>query len=317
VGQLTHESDELKAGVFSYFFCEGLRKLALKALTPISVFNVFDYADEQIQKWAQRNKVKQQPRPRMWPFNRPTVYLTPGQIPEDSEIPPTYTDEVSRTGGIVHVLEGLLARQKAIGGGKYCIRICAGRSSFAISPIEPPDKRRPELKALYLKERACLIQLLKHGATFKVLLTRPRVSAPEMRTWDAAAFERNAARITQLRDFCQEVVMDPDLARRFCVIWLSIPERNLLFLGDEYYFEGRRLHVTQGFEATRVVTDAEEIRREMQAFDALFDSGIRYICAQGNRRFGRSRNKELLRAVIHDLEDDFKRLKSYSPAPLQ
>lgn len=299
VGELSYEDSMLKGGVFTHFWCEGLQG-AVEPLpqSSISVFDVQKYAEGKVLEWAKRNSVNQNPQ--IWAANAPTIYLTPTYVPSESQQLLFYlTDRISRTETIVHNIQQLLKRPLP---PDYCVRISATVSSFATSENEPRRDSNPQYHALLLKERDSLIQLLRKGASLKMILSW---NLDMYFQYPDASLEGAPHRLTQLRNFCHEILKDKDLLSRIVIVKTPVRDRNLLFLGTDYFFEGRKLRVGSGFDATQQITDSEVIEREIEMFDVLFDDSVNYVCRMNDLPiWGRNRNQKLLEKLIEGLNID-------------
>ncbi len=300
-----HECDKLNGGVFTHFWCEGLRGAVKPSPEDhsITVFDVQKYAEAKVHNWAISKGVTQ--RPRIW-ANCPVIYLTAQH--QHPPLPPFLNDSISRTETIVRALQRLLYGPAPVSLDDYCVRIRAQLSSFAISESEPWSSKRLQLRDLLLEERDNLILLFKKGASLKVILS-----------WDLdkylgllpeASADQVKARLLQLRDFCQETLADEELVLRATIIRLPTPERNLLLLGTDYFFEGRRLGIRMGFDATQLITDTDVIKREIAMFDALFEEGVKYVCGLHKIPARARRNQHLLEVIIKDLDKDIRRLET-------
>jgi hypothetical protein len=81
-------------------------------------------------------------------------------------------------------------------------------------------------------------------------------------------------RMRSLIDYLEQVRADEGLTDRLMIFIVPVSDRNLLSLGDEVFFEGRKLGVSRGFDVTRVVSDRDQVRDENLLFDQLFESGL-------------------------------------------
>lgn len=64
-----------------------------------------------------------------------------------------------------------------------------------------------------------------------------------------------------------------------------------------------------GFDATRLLTDAASIRREIEAFDGLFQSAVRWVCDEWHVPKGRDRNRGLLQLLIRHIDNELRNLR--------
>lgn len=296
MGEFSHEDLELKGGVFTHYWCEALRNVPYPP-PDFSVFDVQKYAEQKVHEWAKRNGVIQNPQ--IWAAHTPTVYLVPR---EPTSFPPFLSDALSRTETIVRVVQSILERPLP---PNYFVRIRSTLSSFAISESEPLGYKSPQLHASLLKERDSLIQLFRRGAILKVILSW---NLNEYLKHPDASMERAVARFTQLKNFCQEILADESSIARATFVRIPTPERNILILGTDYFFEGRKLKVRGSFDATQLITDPETIQREIAMFDALFDDAINYVCRTQDLPRGRTLNERLLKALVKDINKDLSRL---------
>jgi len=302
VGEYSYEDRSLGGGVFTHFWHEALRDLSSQDV--VSVFDVQRYAEGKVIEWARRNGVSQ--RPLIWALGTPTIYLAPPYLPEERmPIPSFLADAVSRTEAIVRALRRVLLQPIS---SDYCIRICARLSSFAVSEDEPEDPLGgSRYRELLLEERDALVKLFERGASLKVVLSW---NFREYLTFPDASISKAEARLRQLRKFCRRILADEDLTSRATFVKVPIRERNLLFLGSDYLFEGRKLRVRGGFDATQVITDPEVIRQEVEMFDALFEDALDYMCRKRDLPVGRSRNRRLIEELIKDIDEDLRELES-------
>lgn len=298
VGELSYEDSILKGGVFTHFWCDGLQAVQPSLQSPISVFDVQKYAEGKVLEWAKRNRVSQNPQ--IWASNAPTIYLTPTRVQSESQhILTSITDPISRTETIVRNVQHLLKRPLP---PDYCVRISATVSSFATSENEPRKDRNPQYHALLLEERDNLTQLLRTGASLKMILSW---NLDMYFQYPDASIEGAPNRLMQLRNFCQEILKDKDLLSRTVIVKTPVRDRNLLFLGTDYFFEGRKLRVGSGFDATQLITEYDIIKDEIEMFDVLFDDSVNYVCRMhGLPIFGRNRNQKLLEKLIEDINND-------------
>jgi hypothetical protein len=210
------------------------------------------------------------------------------------------------------VLQRVLAELDRSFTDDYTVRICARLSAFAISEEEPRDAIHPNLRDLYLHERDLLMQLLEAGSKIRLIVTWHTLNYSVMP--QRPPVERFEYRLKKLREFCEWLAGEKELVHRFTVVRLPLSERNLLLLGNEYFFEGRKLHLGHGFDATRLITDARSIRQEIEAFDGLFESGVRSVCEEWRLPKGRDRNGRLLELLIQHIDEELQNLRT-SAAP--
>jgi hypothetical protein len=316
VHENAHEPREIQGGLFTYFWCRALQGALRDRLT---VFDVQTYAQEEVGRWARERHYRQSPR--IFCANCPVIFLTPRD--EREAVPSFLSDSLSRTAHIVDVLHSLVNRPEPL-PSHYCIRIHARLSSFAIADHEPvagehpggADPAEPQVQdrrvhGLLLKERDGLRRAFDRGATFKVILSWNLGAYVGHRDFFARAgfsLEKAEARLRQLCDFCRAVLLRADLGSRLTVIRLPVTDRNLLFLGNDYLFEGRKLRVGGGFGATQVTTDLDRIEREIALFDELFADGLHYLFPSGAPPDPSERNAALLRMLVQDLEGDLAQL---------
>jgi hypothetical protein len=241
-------------------------------------------------------------RPRIW-ANSPTIYMKP--VDEAPPFPPFLNDQRSRTEVTIRALDRILTGSDATCLDTYCVRICAKRSSFAISDLELGYAEDPQFHRLLLEERDKLVQLFRRGASLKAILTW---NIHEWLGMPSSARERARLRLAQLRNFFQEVLADEGLVSRATVVRSPVSERNLLFLGTDYFFEGRMLRWEMGFDATELITDPDTINQEIVWFDTLFENGLRHVCRTSGFADAPNRNRHLLDLAVKDLDQDISRL---------
>lgn len=301
IGERSLEHDSLKGGVFTHFWSEGLRGGVRASVDGrITVFDVQRYAEERTMDFTSQLGHKQHPR--IW-ANSPTIYMKP---PGETPVFPSFLyDQISRTEFTIRALERMLTGPDASCPDTCCVRICAKRSSFAISDMELDDAENPTFHKLLLEERDKLIQLFRRGASLKAVLTW---NIHEWLELPDPSRERARLRLIQLRDFFQEVLADENLVSRTAVIRLPLSERNLLILGAAYFFEGRKLRWEVGFDATQVSTDPDTINQEIVMFDALFEDGLQHACRTRGIPDGPDRNRSLLEVLVKDLDEDIRRM---------
>lgn len=301
IGETSLEHDYVKGGIFTHFWCEGLRRgVRASADGPITVFDVQRYAEERTVEFAVEVGHKQ--RPRIW-ANSPTIYIKP--VGEAAPFPPFLNDQRSRTEVTIRALDRILSGSDATCLDTYCVRICAKRSSFAISDMELGSTENPQFHRLLLEERDKLVQLFKRGASLKAILTW---NIHEWLDLTGSSRERARFRLVQLRNFFQEVLADEGLVSRATVVRSPISERNLLFLGTDYLFEGRKLQWQVGFDATELITDPDTINHEIVWFDTLFENELQHVSRARGLPEGPDRNRSLLEVVVKDLHEDISRL---------
>ena len=154
--------------------------------------------------------------------------------------------------------------------------------------------------------------LLAAGAEFRVILTWHTLLYELLS--QQPPLERFHSRLLHMREFCQSLLRERDLVKRFIILRLPLSERNLLVLGEDYFFEGRKLKLGHGFDATRLTTDREAVAREIAAFDALFDSGVTDTCERWDVSLGRRRNGRLLEILIQQLDEELANISRGSAA---
>jgi len=301
IGERSLEHDSVKGGVFTHFLCEGLRGgVRAYADIPITVFDVQRYAEERTVEFAASLGYRQ--RPRFW-ANSAMIYMTPeGQYARPT---PFLFDPTRRTEATIRALDRILAGWDPSRQGNYCVRICAKRSSFAISDTEPGHAKNRQFHKMLLAERNNLIELFRRGASLKVVLMW---NIHEYLDLSGPSRKRAKLRFAQLRTFFQEVLADDSLIPRAVVIRLPVTERNLLILGTDYFFEGRQLGWHEGFDQTQVITDPDTINQEIDNFDKLFEGGLKHVCKTRGLPDGPDRNRSLLEVVVKDLDDAISRL---------
>jgi hypothetical protein len=195
-------------------------------------------------------------------------------------LPNVLTDPIARTQRIVDALAGRLEDARDI--HKLTIRIQASISS--LGNIGRPDADDPVVRAygrLLEDERDTLIRLIERGARLRAILSPHRIPAEK----DEPDADRDA-RLDLVIAFLRR--KHESMTR--CEFVIAPPSGpNLLFLGDELLFEGRKTRVAHGFGWTEVVTDHRLIASRKDIFDSLFESArdytaVAYAALTGSRR---------------------------------
>ena len=94
---------------------------------------------------------------------------------------------------------------------------------------------------------------------------------------------------------------------RLTVINLPVYERNILIVGNEYCFEGRKLDIKGGFDATNIFSEPDVVEREIELFDELFENGLAYVRKEKVLPGGKQ-NKALIEYLIDVLNRDLEKL---------
>jgi hypothetical protein len=152
-----------------------------------------------------------------------------------------------------------------------------------------------------------LIALFEQGACLKVILSwnlEDYLRLPDMTRAKARA------RMSRLLDFVEMVRNNENLLARATMIRIPVSERNLMFLGDDYLFEGRNLKIGGAFDATQVITDPVTIQQQISLFDSLLASGLDYI--RERHRLGSSNNLEnkMIEILAEDIRSELRQVEA-------
>lgn len=237
------------------------------------------------------------------------AWIEKKRAPLHSDAPPTATvpdfldNRIARTLRIIAALEEV---NRAGPGHIPCIRICAATSSLAIARSSGFTPEESEYLGLLEQERNLLERLVEKGAELKVLLTWNAVEMVESQHRNP---EDVLTRLDRLRDFCARVAGNDGVLPRIQMVHASVRERNVLILGERYLFEGRKLSIKAGFEATTVVANHERILQEIQMFDILFDNAIRGTLGDQTEDTVAARNRQLIATVLQRIDRDRAKLR--------
>jgi hypothetical protein len=219
------------------------------------------------------------------------------------DVPDFLDNRLSRTLRIVTALEDMLRESSQ--QHPLSLRICAAMSSLAItndgSPAIPGED---EYFQLIERERDLIEQLFEQKASLTVLLTW---SVQEMLKWQKRTQENVLVRMKRLKSFCEKTIEDDEKTRRATLVHVSVRERNLLFIGDKYVFEGRKLSTNAGFEATEVITDRRRVTQEIEMFDILFRNAVESKNIPESDPL--ELNRKLLTRLINRIDKDIKELE--------
>lgn len=236
---------------------------------------------------------------------------TPIEMTNPPKVPDFLDNRMSRTLRIVTALEDMAHDVSQY--GEPCIRICALMSSLAITEQHATSKPGDEeYHQLIERERNLIEQLFERAISLRVLLTW---NINEMLEWEGRNRNNVLARLSKLKAFCKKVLESDSRLKRARFVHIGIRERNLLFLGKKYLFEGRKLSTKPGFEATQVITSKGRIYQEIEMFDILFNNAVKNELPNIGTQDLADRNRELLVSLVRRIEKDVKRLKETRDHP--
>ena len=242
----------------------------------------------------------------LWIVNRRTIKAQrPRSIKSGStDVPEFLKNRLVRTLHIVTALEDF----KAEFGGQVNLRlrICAAMSSLAIESGTSSDPSDEQYHRLLEQERELIEELFDRGASLNILFTW---SPHEMLKWGARTRENVALRLKMLRNFCLATLKDSNKAGRATLVHIGIRERNLLILGQQYVFEGRKLSTKAGFEATQLITNKKRVTQEIEMFDILMRSAVKDECARLRIGDCKDLNSKLIGSLVRRIERDIKEIE--------
>lgn len=305
VKELSHESEQFRAGVYTHFWCDALNGRVLPREGRLSVFAVHDYAEDQTKMWADSRGWRQNPQILA---RGPSVFLLPVADSSNLRIPTFLENRVARTERLTWIVRERSRQLTRLPIAECTVRIKAMLSSFgsidedfiAWVDDEADVTEEAGYGRLLKNEREAMVELFKAGGRFQILLTW---SVAEMLGWSRSARENIIRRMTTLREFCESVVESRNESR-MQIIHVPIRDRNLLFLGTEYLFEGRKLSTGAGFEATRVIRDREAVAQEIDMFDRLFNHSLERARRSFSIQAADNLNERLIEAIIRQLDTD-------------
>jgi len=188
----------------------------------------------------------------------PNVFPEKSTTLNEALINETLKGILNRTKNIVMYMDQMIKKSESL---EYMfIRHMAGFSSF--SNIGGTDNE--ELNRLLIEEKKLIVELIKKGASLKLILTFPVFLGGINK-------KKGEARLKELLDFLNE----RGFSDRCNFAIARQPNINLLFFGDDILFEGQAVG-SQGWEYTFVFKDKNYVKGRIEVFDRIFGDACKY-----------------------------------------
>lgn len=238
----------------------------------------------------------------LWLYSVDRPWMTADKM---SGMPQSFVSPEVRTQNIVATAQKFLETDLP---KDFTIRISSMLSSFAVTDTDF-WKRDPKYIASINRERELLTDLFHRGANLRVLVNW---SIGEICDWQPESRRNVLARLEQLGEFLGTIMQKNKLIKRALFVHSHIRDRNLMFFGTDFLYEGRRLNSAPGIDATKLYTDDDTIQSEVAAFESVLQDALKHTNVDANASQS-DFNRQLAERLRHRIEGDIRRLKRSLP----